>query len=43
MRVAEIVARELEKTKPDKRGCVQAREFGHRRRGDRCVLDTSGC
>ena len=27
MRVAEIVARELEKTKPDQWGCVQAREL----------------
>jgi hypothetical protein len=27
VRVAEIVARELEKVKPDKWGCVQAREF----------------
>ena len=26
-RVAEIVSRELEKTKPDKWGCVQAREL----------------
>jgi hypothetical protein len=27
VRVAEIVVRELEKAKPDKRGCVQAREI----------------
>ena len=43
VRVAEIVVRELEKAKPDKWGCVQVREFGHRRRRGRCVLDTSGC
>ncbi len=43
VRVAEIMARELEKTKPDKWGCVQARGFGHLRRRGRYVLDTSGC
>jgi hypothetical protein len=43
VRVAEIVARELEKTKPDKWGWVQARELWSPQEGDRCVLDTSGC
>ena len=43
VRVAEIVVRELEKTKPESGDAYSLASFGHRRRRGRCVLDTSGC
>jgi hypothetical protein len=41
-RVAEIVSRELEKTKPGKWGYVQVHELGHRRRRLTSVMDNTG-